>query len=171
MRTSKIYSRNKLATCHLQKHAQWFIFIVFHKLSVQYRLNIKTRQTKLKTTAKIKEEKRKEKDNLSSIKDSLRLQGRCLILEWASGFISPLSPEKVKGVAVHQDICALAEVLSPLESLTVPGPCGASTPLGSVSVSVEGFSFCLLNWYLELIKDRICSGNGEGGNELLSAAK
>lgn len=44
-------------------------------------------------------------------------------------------------------------------------------PLWALSVTVEGFSFYLLNWYLELIKDRICSGNGEGGNELLSAAK
>lgn len=74
-------------------------------------------------------------------------------------------------VAIHQDIWALAKGLSPLESVTILGPVEPPPPLGSVSVTVEGFSFCLLNWYLELIKDRICSGNGEGGNELLSAAK
>lgn len=66
---------------------------------------------------------------------------------------------------------ALAKGLSPLESVTILGACGASAPSGLCVCHCGGFSFCLLNWYLELIKDRICSGNGEGGNELLSAAK
>ena len=44
------------------------------------------------------------------------------------------------------------KVVSPLQPLTISGACGTSAPLGHV----EDVSFCLLNWYLELIKDRIC---------------